>query len=166
MTEGVAGLAGSQDGAERPGVAAHAPLDDAALGHLVGYRLARADVPARRAFMRHVGTPLKLRPVEFTLLVLLLANDSASAKQLAQALDVPPPQVTQLVDRLVERGLVVRERSARDGRAIDITLTVAGRELARRAHRVSQTMEAAVLQPLSPAERAMLFELLGKLARG
>jgi DNA-binding MarR family transcriptional regulator len=149
-----------------PHAAAHPPLDETALGHLVGYRLARADVPARRAFMRHVGTPLKLRPVEFSLLVLLLANGSASAKQVGQSLDLPPPQVTMLVDRLVERGFVQRRRSARDARALELTLTAAGRELAQRAHRISLTMEAPLLQALSPAERAMLFELLAKLARG
>ena len=147
-------------------VAAHPPLDDAALGHLVGYRLARADVPARRVFMRHIGTPLKLRSVEFSLLVLLLANGSASAKQVGRSLDLPPPQVTMLVDHLVERGLVQRRRSARDARALELTFTAAGRELAQRAHRISLTMEAPLLQALSPAERAMLFELLAKLARG
>jgi DNA-binding MarR family transcriptional regulator len=166
MTEGAATLAEPPADAVRPAGLAHPSLDDAALGHLVGYRLARADVPARRAFMRHVGVPLKLRPVEFSLLVLLLANGSASAKQLAQSLDVPPPQVTMLVDRMADRGLVVRGRSARDGRAIELRLTAEGEDLARRAHRVSETMEASVLQPLSPAERAMLFELLAKLARG
>jgi DNA-binding MarR family transcriptional regulator len=146
--------------------APHAPLDDTALRHLVGYRLARAEVAARRVFVRHVGTPLKLRPVDFSLLVLLLANGSASATQVGRALDLPPPQVTMLVDRLVERGLMQRRRSARDARALELTLTAAGRELAQRAHRISLTMEAPLLQTLSPAERAMLFELLAKLVPG
>lgn len=142
------------------------PLDDSALAHLVGWRLARADVPARRVFTRHIGAPLKLRPVEFSLLVLLLSNGSASPKQLAQALALPPPQVTLLIDRLAERGLLLRQRSARDGRALDVLPTPKGLELAQRAYRISQTMEAALLQPLSPGERVMLAELLAKLARG
>ncbi len=142
-----------------------APLDESTLQHLVGFKLARADVPARRAFKRHIGTPLKLRPVDFSLLMLLLANASATPKQVAQALAVPPPKVTGLVDVLVERGLVARRRNAADGRAQDLLLTARGRELATRAHRLSLTMESAMLQALSPAERAMLGELLAKLAQ-
>lgn len=144
---------------------AGAPLDESGLGHLVGYLLAKAEVPAQRIFKRHVGAPLQLRAVEFSLLVLLLTNGSATPKQLALTLDLPPPQVTMLVDRMVDRGLVRRQRSTRDGRALDLTLTPAGQDLARRAHRASTTMEAAWLQGLSPAERAMLAELLAKLTR-
>ncbi len=141
-------------------------LDESALGHLVGYRLAKADVPAKRVFKRHVGTPLKLQPVEFSLLVLLLANASATPKQLSHALDVAPPKITALVARLAERGLVRRQRSVADGRALDVLLTPEGRALAQRAQRLAQTMEAAWLQQaLTPGERALLVELLAKLAR-
>jgi DNA-binding MarR family transcriptional regulator len=73
--------------------------------------------------------------------------------------------VTGLVGALVERRLVARRRNATDGRAQDLLLTARGRELATRAHRLSLTMESAMLQALSPAEQAMLGELLGKLAR-
>ena len=140
-----------------------AALDQAGMQHLMGYRLTLAEVASRRVFQRHVGTPFKLRPVEFTILVLLLENGSATPKQLAMTLGLPPPNVTVLVDRLVERGLVLRERSTTDGRAMDLRLTDKGSELAKRAQRVSQTMEGAFLTPLSAAERAMLAELLHKL---
>jgi DNA-binding MarR family transcriptional regulator len=146
-----------------------APLDQSVLQHLLGYRLALAEVASRRVFQRHIGAPLELRPVEFTMLALLHANRQASPKQLALALDLPPSNVTVLVDRLVERGLLQRQRSRTDGRAMELLLTPKGGELARRALRVSQTMEAGLLAPLSAAERAMLAELLQKLvaaARG
>ena len=140
-----------------------AGLDQAGMQHLMGYRLTLAEVASRRVFQRHIGTPFKLRPVEFTILVLLLANASATPKQLAQTLVMPPSNVTVLVDRLVERGLMQRERSATDGRAMNLRLTAKGAELARRVQRVSQTMEASLLASLSAGERAMLAELLHKL---
>lgn len=148
---------------ERVGAAA---LDQSAMQHLMGYRLTLAEVASRRVFQRHIGTPFKLRPVEFTILVLLLGNGSSTPKQLAQTLGVSPPNVTVLVDRLVERGLLQRQRSDTDGRAMNLRLTDKGLDLARRAQRVSQTMEGSLLAPLSAAERAMLGELLLKLARG
>jgi MarR family transcriptional regulator for hemolysin len=143
----------------RPG----ASLDQSAVQHLMGYRLTLAEVASRRVFQRHIGTPFKLRPVEFTILVLLLGNGSATPKQLAHTLGLPPSNVTVLVDRLVERALMQRERSPTDGRAMNLRLTDKGAELARRVQRVSQAMEAGLLAPLSAGERAMLAELLHKL---
>lgn len=146
---------------ERTGAAA---LDQSAMQHLIGYRLTLAEVATRRVFQRHIGTPFKLRPVEFTILVLLLANPQATPKQLALTLGMPPPNVTVLLDRLAERGLVQRQRSTTDGRAMNLLLTDKGTELARRAQRVSVDMESGLLSALSAAERAMLGELLHKLA--
>ena len=148
---------------ERAAAPRGAALDQAGMLHLMGYRLTLAEVASRRVFQRHIGTPFKLRPVEFTILVLLLGNGSATPKQLALTLGMPPPNVTVLVDRLVERALMQRERSATDGRAMNLRLTDKGAELARRVQRVSLTMEAGLLAPLSAGERAMLAELLHKL---
>ena len=143
-----------------------ARLDQRAMQRLVGYQLTLAEVASRRVFQRHIGTPFKLRPVEFTILVLLQENQRATPKQLALALSVPPPNVTVLVDRLEQRGLLQRQRSTTDGRAMNLQLTDKGTELARRAQRVSLSMESGLLAPLSAAERAMLGELLHKLAQG
>lgn len=138
-------------------------LDATHLQHLLGFRLALADAEARQVFQRHVGKPLGLRPVEFTVLLLLLGNRDVTPKRLARALRVSPPNVTVLIDRLVERELVQRAPSPTDGRATLLQLTAAGAELARRAERASRTMEDGLVQALTPGERALLGELLHKL---
>jgi DNA-binding MarR family transcriptional regulator len=141
-----------------------ARLDLSGLHHLIGFLLAMGTVSTRRAFQQHIGTPFGLRPVEFTLLMLLQSNGMLAPKQLARALSLPPPNVTVLLDRLVGRGLVERRRSPHDGRAIQVLLTPEGVDLARRVQQISLTMEDSLLQPLTPGERAMLRELLLKLA--
>jgi DNA-binding MarR family transcriptional regulator len=140
-------------------------LDQSCLQHLLGYQIARADVPTRRAFAEHVGKPLELSAVEFSCLVLLAFNADATPKQLAQALAMVAPAVTVLLDRLEKRGLIQRTRSDSDRRAQIVTLTPVGEELARKAHAISQDMEREVLKALSAAERAILVELLQKIAR-
>jgi DNA-binding MarR family transcriptional regulator len=140
-------------------------LDLSAVQHLTGFLVAMVDVPARHVYQRYIGKPYDLREVEFTLLVLLQANHGAAPKQLAQALNMPAPNVTVLLDKMVERGLVERRRSPSDGRALEVHLTDKGHTLAARIHEVSLTMEDSLMQPLSPAERAMLRELLIKLAK-
>ena len=141
-------------------------LDQSSLQHLLGYQIARADVPTRRAFAEHVGKPLELSPVEFSCLVLLAFNPGATPKQLAEALAMVAPAVTVLLDRLEKRGLIQRARSDSDRRAQLVTLTPAGDETARKAHALSLDMEREVLKALSAAERAILVELLQKVARG
>lgn len=135
------------------------------LDHLFGFRLAVAEGASRRLFQQHVGSPYDLRPVEFALLMLLLDSEQASPKQLAQAVQAKAPQVTVMLDRLSERRLVERRRSTTDGRAVQVTLTDEGRAFAQRAHASSKEIEAPLHQRLSAGERAMLRELLDKLAR-
>ena len=139
-------------------------VDHQGLTHLLGYMLTLADIPARHAFARHVGQPLVLRPVEFSILVLVAFNPGATQTQIAQALSIAAPNLTTLLDRLAQRGLLERVRSASDRRAQTIHLTPRGRRLAERAHAVSLTMEQDLLAPLSSAERRTLLELLGRVA--
>ena len=57
-------------------------------------------------------------------------------------------------------------RSTQDRRAMQIHLTPRGRELVERAEKIAATMENPALRVLSAAERALLIELLLKVAAG
>lgn len=140
-------------------------LDHACLRHVLGYQLTQANIPVRRIFARNIGEPLQLSPVEFTVISLLAHNGEVTHKQLSQALAASAPNVTALLDRLEERRLLVRVRSQTDRRSQYIHLTRQGAALARKAIAVSRTMEHDLLRHLSDAERAILFELLQKVAR-
>jgi len=139
-------------------------LDDSALVHLVGYAASRAALEMRKVFTRHME-PFDLRIAEFTILMLVATNGDVNQKQLGDALDISPPNMAVTLDRMVERGWVERVRSTHDRRAQHVVLTARGRALAERARRVSRTMEEAALAMLSSAERALLIELLRKIAR-
>jgi len=139
-------------------------LDASRLTHLVGYAASRAAIEMRKVFARHMK-PLDLKVVDFSILMLVAANPEVNQKRIGQALDISAPNMAVILDRLVERGWVRRVRSEQDRRAQHIHLTPAGRELVQRAERISQTMEDAALQVLSAAERALLIELLFKVAR-
>ncbi|MFO1273022.1 MAG: MarR family transcriptional regulator [Rubrivivax sp.] len=140
-------------------------LDESLIEHVVGYLLAISAVTVRECFHHSIGRPLDLRPVEFTLLMLLLGNPGAAPKQLARALRMPAPNVTALLDRMVARGYVLRQRSAADGRALEVRLTPEGDAVARRAHGISLSMENGLLENFTPGERVLLRELLLKLGR-
>jgi DNA-binding MarR family transcriptional regulator len=151
---------GDADAAERPG-----RLDQSRLHHLVGYAASRASIELKKVFARHLG-PLELKAVEFSILVLVEANGDVNQKQLGDALEVSAPNMAVTLDRMVERGWVERVRSTQDRRSMLIRLTDAGRELVARAEKIARTMENPALRMLSPAERALLIELLLKVAGG
>ena len=135
------------------------------LTHLVGYAATRASIQLRETFVKHLG-PLQLKVVDYSILVLVAANSSLNQKQLGAALDLSAPNLAVLLDRLAERGLLERVRSTVDRRAQQLHLTPAGRELTAQAEAIAATMENESLRMLSDAERALLIELLLKVARG
>lgn len=154
-----------QDGGMDTSHAKKNPVRQGVLDDVVGYHVARARVTTQAMFLRHVGQPLELRPVEYSLLMLLDASIRLTPKQLAQALALSAPNLTILLDRMQERGLIERIRSETDRRSQHVLLSSAGRALTDQALARTPAMEADLDGALSRAERAMLIELLDKVAR-
>jgi DNA-binding MarR family transcriptional regulator len=150
---------------ERVDTDAPSALSLGVLSQVLGYHLAQATVTTGALFERHVGQPLKLRKVEYSLLMLLLANGPLSPKRVGRALALSPPNLTVLLDRMQERGLIRRERSLTDGRSQNIVLADAGQRVAKTGAALAATMEAELDECLTRAERLMLIELLRKVAR-
>jgi len=142
-----------------------AGLDQSRLTCLVGYAASRAALELRKTFERHLG-PLGLKVVDYSILVLVASNPQVNQRQLGQALDISAPNMAITLDRMAASGWVERVRSTQDRRAMLIHLTAAGRDLIARAEKIAATMEQGALRMLSPAERALLIELLLKVWSG
>ena len=142
-----------------------ARLSESHLRRILGYQLAQAGIVTDGVFEATVGRPLKLRRIEFTILALLHGNPGATARQLARALAVTPPNIAVVLERLESRRLLVRERSATDGRMQHIGLTGRGAALAEKASRAIVDGERSAFGTLSSTEFAMLLELLHKAAQ-
>lgn len=140
-------------------------LSEGPVHGILGYQLAQASIVTDQVFDERVGSlDGGLRRVEFTILALVQANPGVSARSLARALAVTPPNIAIWIDKLESRGLVERERSSRDARVQHIQLSRAGAALVQRCTQALLDGEQAALAALSPAERAMLVELLHKMA--
>lgn len=140
-------------------------LDEGGIHGLLGYQLAQAAIVTTEAFLRVVGKPLRLRPVEFTILQLVHENAPVTATKLAKALAITAPGVTLWLDRLEQRGLLQRERDETDRRAQNVLATRKGAELVVAATERLLQADRDILQHLSVGERHMLLELLHKVAR-
>lgn len=64
-----------------------------------------------------------LSMAQFNLLMAVQAQGKITGVELAAQLGVSPPSISVMVERLVERGLLVRERSQRDRRKVVIRMS-------------------------------------------
>jgi len=86
-----------------------------------------------------------------------------SATRLSRDLGYDMGALTRIVDDLERRGLVRRERSRRDRRAVEITVTAAGRREADSGKRVVVGLLNELVEPYSEAEIAALIDLLQRM---
>lgn len=149
--------------ARTKGAEVEATLDTKHLHDSLGYSLAQATVLARKAFAEGMLEPTGLRPIEFSVLMLLLGNDGPAPKALSRTLNVPAPNITPVLDRLEKRGLLRRAPDATDGRAQRVRLTAKGQRVAEDAYQRSRTMEDDILSVLTARERTTLLSLLRRL---
>src|SRR6478735_943865 len=104
-------------------------LEEARLQRVLGYQLAQAAIVTDTLYQRLVGSPLDMRPVEYTVLTLIDENPGGSLAQLARALAVTAPHITSIVDRLEGKGLIARAQSDQDRRSQVLHTTRAGAAL-------------------------------------
>lgn len=138
-------------------------LEEAGLQQVLGYQLAQATIVTDALYVKHVGEPFGLRPVEYTVLTLIAENPGGSLARVARALAVTAPNITTMVDRLEAKGWVRRTPSQEDRRAQLLHATRAGADLVKRTTQAIIAAEREALQ-LSAGEHAILAELLHKVA--
>ena len=78
---------------------------------------------------------------------------SLSLNDLAARTRTDQSSVSVVVSRLVEAGLVTRERDGRDARRLVLNLTKAGKAMLQRAPSVAQEQILAAVERLTPAEQ-------------
>jgi DNA-binding MarR family transcriptional regulator len=140
--------------------AAGQPLDQSLLLSLVGYNCRRAYLTIVPHFEERMKK-FNLRAVDFSVLSLLHANPNITQKRLSKAVNVSPPNLAILLDKLEERGLLVRQRNPLDKRSQ--TLTPEGTRLCAKAEKTVSELELEATAMLTDAERAELVKLLQKI---
>jgi DNA-binding MarR family transcriptional regulator len=88
-----------------------------------------------------------------------------SGSSLARHMGIGLSTVTEAIDDLEARGLVTRRRSSRDRRAVELRITPRGIRAMQASSVLDTRRLAAVLDRLSPAERADVALGLSLLAR-
>ena len=96
-------------------------------------------------------------------LTMVSMQEGINQKDLAFLLGIRPQTLGEMLQKLEERGLVERKKSATDGRAIEVTLTDEGRSRAAEIAERRAVAAADMFAVLSEDEKQQLDAILDKL---
>jgi DNA-binding MarR family transcriptional regulator len=116
------------------------------------------DLYAREAGAR------ELTKQQFTLLCALEHNEGASQTTLVEITGIDRSTLAEMVRRMLERGLLSRERTEEDQRANAIAISPAGRKALRGARNAADRAERALLDALPAPERLKFVKSLSQIA--
>jgi DNA-binding MarR family transcriptional regulator len=155
---------GARRDAERDSGSAR-ELDLHALQQTQGFMIRILQLQNFEAFYRHFET-LDLSPVEYSILVTVRDNKTVTQSELAAVLKMQLPNLVKILSRMEEAGILKRKRSARDKRAVELSLSSAGQKRADEASRLGETFNAHTLAPLDKAEQVAFLDMLARLVEG
>jgi DNA-binding MarR family transcriptional regulator len=112
-----------------------------------------------RAFLKEYD----ITPVQFYALLWLDGIARKTLSQLGRDLLCDPANVTRLVDRMEEKGLLTRQRDQQDRRVIWVALTAEGQARCDQLRHAHQKFTQECMNVLTEDEQATLNVLLGKL---
>ena len=140
-----------------------ADIDFGMLSDLIGFNLRMAQNTMYRHYTSSVAK-LRLGQREFAVLELIDRNPGVSQVDLAAVLGVDRPGMMTVIDRLQNRGLVIRKRSESDRRRQELHLTPKGRKLLVRVRVVVRGHEKVYASLFNKREEALLTAFLQRIA--
>lgn len=111
-----------------------------------------------------VGRTVRLSQQQVRLLCAINASGNVGMSELGRQTQLEKSNLSNLVDRLEQRGLVVRKRDPNDRRVTYVELTEEGTELAVRSHTEVVTRVNKMTGKLLPEDRARLTAAMDRMA--
>lgn len=102
---------------------------------------------------------------QFGLLMQLHHKGACGMSEVSERFDITPAAASQLVDKLVQNGLVQREEDPQDRRAKLLNLTEKGRDLVQQGHAERYRWVDELGRKLTADERARVSEALDLMTR-
>ena len=101
---------------------------------------------------------------QYRALVVLASRGPQRMTDLASALDVTPSTAGRMCDRLVRKGLIRRHRARADRRAVQVSVTAAGRAVVDQATERRRALIAGILGTLPARQQSAVADALRAFA--
>ncbi len=145
------------------GIPVPKPADAGALYRLPGHLIRRCHQISVALFFEECAG-FDITPQQYATLSVLAANDGVDQITLAGLAAFNRTTAGEIVERMEAAGLVRRRTSTLDRRMKNIFITDTGRRLLADVDGAVMRVQARLLTPLEPAERAKFIELLARIA--
>lgn len=134
-----------------------------AVGMVPGHLLRRAQQRAVELYVEEVGEDGPT-PQQFAVLLNVFQNPGMSQTALVQASAIDRSTLTEILRRMVARGLISRARAKRDQRTNALRLTPDGESVLFAAFDAAERAQARILDPIAPVQRGAAMQILAALA--
>lgn len=129
----------------------------------LGFKLRRLQLAYKRKYQLSTHS-LNIPPDQIGALSLITRNPGLTPTDLAALLTLDTAQVTSILKQLEARGLVLRAKSASDGRSYQMRTTAEGEVEYKRLQVIIAAFEDAFIsEVLQPEEREQLYRLMERL---
>lgn len=115
--------------------------------------------------MQTADGALKLAPSDIQAMRYIAQNPDCMSGAVAGFLGVVPTTMSSIVDRLVQRGFVTRQRPAENRRAVALRLTEEGADVFQQLETEELTASQRMLDALPRAERPDFVRMIGTIAQ-
>ncbi len=110
--------------------------------------------------------PLGIVTGQFPALLALWESDGLTQKELVAKLDIEQATMANTLSRMERDGLIRRTRHPTDARAQQIWLTPGAKSIRDAAYRAADQTNQKALSDLSPEERGLFVEFMGRVIGG
>jgi len=109
--------------------------------------------------------PLGITAVQFAILKRLWEEDGLSQKEIAERTFKQGAEITLLIDKLAAKGMVVRDRDARDRRAYRICLTEKAVSMENEAVAIAKSTLKEALDGISAEDVKLVMQVMNTIYR-
>jgi DNA-binding MarR family transcriptional regulator len=102
---------------------------------------------------------------ELQLIIYLGKSGSKRMNEIANQLQLGMSHITYIVDKLIEKGLVARQRPEDDRRVVNVELSKKGKDVFSRHREQKKDLSKKILQSLNNNEGEMLINIMKKITQ-
>ena len=133
---------------------------------MVGHLIRRLNQQSTQVFQSQIqAAGFDLTSVQFAALDTIEKAPGIDQASVAAAIGFDRATLGSVIDRLESKGWVERQVSPQDRRARSLSLTVEGKQVLAACRPVVETLQSAILAPLSAPEKATFLALAQKALR-
>ena len=138
-------------------------LTEFSLCNVPGHLIRRSQQRAVDLFVDEVGKDGP-NPRQFAVLVNVFLSPGLSQTALVEASAIDRSTLTEVLRRMIDKGMITKIRTKEDRRANSLYITDAGTRLLEKAVEATERAQQRILAPLSTTERAEAMKILAVLA--